>query len=197
MTFVLGLTGSIATGKSSIVQIFKEHKIPVIEGDKIAHSVQEKNADGFKAIIAEFGSEFLTDGGNLDRKKLGELVFADQNQLQRLERVIDPIIRLKIQEELENFKKKQVPFVIVELPLLFEKSYEKMMDQIMVSYIPYQLELKRLMLRDNLKENEAKQRIQLQEPIEQKRLRANIIIDNSGSLAKTSKQVETWLQMFK
>jgi dephospho-CoA kinase len=193
MTFVLGLTGSIATGKSSIVQIFKKHKIPVIEGDALTHSVQEKGADGFKAIIAEFGSEFLTDDGSLDRKKLGKTVFANQSQLQRLERVLDPIIRLKIQKELENFKKSQVPLVVVELPLLFEKNYEKMMDQIMVSYLPYELELERLMMRDNLKEEEAKRRIKLQETIELKRLCADVVIDNSGSFAETKKQVEIWL----
>ncbi|MDR1473845.1 MAG: dephospho-CoA kinase [Lactobacillales bacterium] len=193
MTFVLGLTGSIATGKSSVAQIFKEHKIPVIEGDALTHSAQEKGADGFKAIVDEFGSEFLTDDGSLDRKKLGKLVFADQSQLQRLERVLDPIIRLKIQKELENFKKSQVPLVVVELPLLFEKNYEEMMNQIMVSYLPYELELKRLMMRDNLKEEEAKKRIRLQETIELKRLRADVVIYNSESFAKTKKQVETWL----
>ncbi|MDR0691336.1 MAG: dephospho-CoA kinase [Streptococcaceae bacterium] len=194
MTFILGLTGSIATGKSSVAQIFKERKVPVIEGDMIAHLVQEKGADGFKAIVAEFGSEVLTNYGSLDRKKLGELVFADQKQLQRLERLIDPIIRFQIQVELENLKKSQVPLVVIELPLLFEKKYEEIMNKIMVSYLPYELELKRLMMRDNLKEEEAKRRIKLQESIELKRLFADVVINNSGSFAETKKQVETWLK---
>jgi dephospho-CoA kinase len=193
MTFVLGLTGSIATGKSSAVQIFKEKKIPVIEGDAISRLVQAKGTDAFKAIVAEFGSEILADDGNLNRRKLRKLVFNDHNQLQRLERIIDPIIRLKIQEKLERLKKNQVPLVIVELPLLFEKNYEEIMDQIMLIYLPYKLELKRLMMRDNLKEKEAKRRISLQEAIDEKKKKSDIVIDNSGSFLETKKQVEMWL----
>ncbi|MDR1522285.1 MAG: dephospho-CoA kinase [Streptococcaceae bacterium] len=196
MTFVLGLTGSIATGKSSIAQIFKEYKIPVIEGDMIAHLVQAKGTDTFKTIVVKFGSKILTDDGSLNRSKLGRIVFANKDQLQCLERIIDPMIRLKIQENLKKLKKRQVPLIIVEIPLLFEKKFEKMMNQIMLSYIPYKLEIKRLMMRDNLKEEEAKKRIKLQDSIEEKKKKTDIVIDNSGSFTQTRKQVEKWLKCF-
>lgn len=193
MTIVLGLTGSIATGKSTVAKIFREHKIPVLDADVLTHELQEKGAVGWKELVAEFGEEILTADGGLDRLKLGEMTFCNELQMKRLMRVMDPLIYKKINDEIAELQKLAPPLAVVDIPLLFEKGYQKLVDQVMVSYIPVKIEIKRLMDRDNLSKEEVKVRMSWQDSIETKRELADVVIDNSGSISETRMQVEDWL----
>jgi dephospho-CoA kinase len=193
MTLVLGLTGSIATGKSTIAEIFREHKVPVLDADVLTHELQKKGAIGWKALIDEFGEGILTLDGELDRLKLGNMTFFNELQMECLRKVMDPLIFKKIRGKIAEFRKSAIPLAVMDIPLLFEKGYQKLVDQVMVSYAPVEIEIKRLMNRDKLSEEEAKVRINWQDPIETKRKLADVVIDNSGSILETRKQIKEWL----
>lgn len=192
---ILGLTGGIATGKTTVVNIFKELGYPVIDGDIIAREVVELGKDGLVAVVKKFGQEILLASGELDRKKLGTIIFSDETKRKLLDSTLGPFIRQEIIKQIEQEKSRN-QLVIVDIPLLYEYQYELLVDQVAVVYIPEKLQLKRLMERNQLDQEEALKRIQSQWSIEAKKKRADIIFDNQGTLAETRTQVLSWLDSF-
>ncbi|MGX7196134.1 dephospho-CoA kinase [Enterococcus olivae] len=193
MTMILGVTGGIATGKSTVVQIFREHGFPIVDGDVVAREIVEPNQGGLAAIVETFGKEILHADGTLDRKKLGAVIFSDPEQRQVLNELLAPFLQEEISRQLTEAKK-IAALVIADIPLLFEAEYDKKVDQTAVVYISEELQLQRLMMRDQLTEEQAMQRINSQLPIEEKKKRADIIFDNRGTKEKTRHQVEAWLK---
>lgn len=191
--FVLGLTGSIATGKSTAAEVFKKHGIPVIDGDVVAREVVEPGTDGLMAIVEVFGKEILNEDGTLNRKKLGTVVFANDESRQNLNRVLNPFIRGRIKQQIAE-KKRQNPLVVVDVPLLFEGHYERYMDAVAVVYTTEAIQLERLMKRNQLTETEALKRIKTQWSIEVKKERADILFDNTRTKEELVQQVESWLK---
>ncbi|MGX7030978.1 dephospho-CoA kinase [Vagococcus zengguangii] len=194
MTFVLGLTGGISTGKSTVSQMFSAQQIPVIDADLIAREVVEPGTTGLKKITEVFGQTVLQADGSLHRKKLGELVFSSPEKLAQLNDILGLEIRQVILARIDAFKKLAVPLVVVDIPLLYESGYEAIMDAVMVVYVPQELQLDRLMKRDHLTPEQAQARLESQWPIDSKKERADILIDNSGSITETKNQVDNWLQ---
>jgi dephospho-CoA kinase len=192
MSLVLGVTGGIATGKSTVVKCFAEAGIPIIDADIVAREVVEPGMPGLEKIKAVFGSEVINPDGTLARKKLGKIIFADEKQRELLNRTLGPFIRKEILRQIEEVKAK-ADLVIVDIPLLYETGYETLLDQVAVVYLPEAIQLQRLMKRDHLTETEAQQRIRSQMPIEEKRKRADILFDNQGSKEETRGQVQSWL----
>ncbi|MFD2305436.1 dephospho-CoA kinase [Enterococcus termitis] len=192
MGMVLGLTGGIATGKSTVVDLFKKHGFPIVDADVIAREVVEIGTPGLAEIVSEFGSEMLLSDGSLNRKKLGALIFSDDEKRVKLNQLLSPFLRAAILSEIDE-KQQQAKLVIVDIPLLYEGGYETFVDQVAVVYIPEELQLDRLMKRDNLTRTEAKQRVDSQLPIEQKRQRANIVFDNQKTVEETKKSVDKWI----
>jgi len=191
----VGLTGSIATGKSSVANMLKELGAYIIDADEIAHDALKKKEKPYKQILDVFGSNILDEQGNIDRKKLGSIVLNDKQKLAVLESIIHPYVQQKRKEIEESILQNDRNAVIIyDVPLLFEKHLENSFDKIIVVYVPKDIQIKRLMKRQNISYDEALNLINLQICIEEKKKKADFVIDNSYSLENTKKQV---LEVFK
>ncbi|GET11357.1 dephospho-CoA kinase [Ligilactobacillus agilis] len=195
MTYILGLTGGIASGKSTVSAYLAQNGALIIDADLIARQVVAKKSSGLKQIVAKFGGEILTASGELDRKKLGKLVFSNKDLLKNLTDITGPLIRAEILREIEAAKKAQVKLVVLDIPLLFETGYQTLCDKVMVVTIPSKLQLERVMKRDNLSAAEARKRIANQLPASKRNELADVLIDNSKSVAETYQQVLKWLKI--
>ncbi len=195
MTYILGLTGGIASGKSTVSAYLAQNGALIIDADLIARQVVAKKSSGLKQIVAKFGGEILTASGELDRKKLGKLVFSNKELLKALTDITGPLIRAEILREIEAAKKAQVKLVVLDIPLLFEAGYQTLCDKVMVVTIPSKLQLERVMKRDNLSAAEARKRIANQLPASKRNELADVLIDNSKSVAETYQQVLKWLKI--
>lgn len=195
MTYILGLTGGIASGKSTVSAYLAQNGALIIDADLIARQVVAKKSSGLKQIVAKFGEEILTASGELDRKKLGKLVFSNKDLLKALTDITGPLIRAEILREIQAAKKAQVKLVVLDIPLLFETGYQTLCDKVMVVTIPSKLQLERVMKRDNLSAAEARKRIANQLPASKRNELADVLIDNSKSVAETYQQVLKWLKI--
>lgn len=194
MTFVLGLTGGIASGKSTVSDHFRKLQIPVIDADIVAREVMEPGQPTLKQVVEAFGQEILTDKQTLNRKKLGKLVFNQPEKLEQLNDIVQKAIFDQIQSKKSEFISQEVPLLVLDIPLLFEAEYEKEVDEIMVVYVTYDNQLNRLMKRNHLSEAEANARIQSQFSLDEKKKKADSVIDNNGSIEKTLEQVDAWVR---
>ncbi|WP_347906994.1 dephospho-CoA kinase [Enterococcus cecorum] len=192
MAFVLGITGGIATGKSSVVQHFIDLGFPVVDADIIARHLLDKNTPAYKEAVKAFGSEILQENGEINRQALGALVFNHPDKLKQLDELMAPFLQETILAAIKQASQNQ-KLVIVDVPLMYEKGYDEWMDQVAVVYCTPEQQIKRLMQRNQLTEKEAKQRIDSQLPIEMKKLLAEVVFDNSNDLTQTIQQVDTWL----
>jgi dephospho-CoA kinase len=186
------LTGGIASGKSSVSNMLLENGFSIVDADKIAHEVLDEKAN---EITNAFGSEFVKDG-KVDRKKLGGLIFKDKNQREILEHILHKEIYSKIEKAATRLKRQKKPFV-VDIPLFFEKEgvYESMLT--VVVYAPKEEQITRLMRRNGFTKKEARLRVAAQLDIEQKKAKADVVIDNSKDLAHLKKEVEKFITILK
>ena len=174
--YALVLTGGIATGKSTVANIFKEFGFKIIDADKIAHKTLEINQ---AKIIELFGKEYVIDG-EVNRKALGRLIFANKEAKLKLENLLHPLIFSEIEKQSKELDRDKKPY-LVDIPLFFETNRYPIKKSIVV-YVPKELQLERLIKRDGITKEEALQRIDAQLPIEEKRERATYIIDNKKDL---------------
>lgn len=193
MTFVLGLTGGIASGKSTISDFLKKYG-QVIDADLIARRVVAPGSQGLAEISATFGPDYLTESGALNRAKMGQTIFNDEKQRQKLMTITSPLIRAEILQQLAQAKEQKVPLVVLDIPLLFDGGYEKYCDQVMVVYLPYALQLKRLMARNGFSQSQAQARISSQVDSQKLLTQADIVIDSSGTVEQTRQKVIKWLE---
>lgn len=188
---IVGLTGGIATGKSTVSAMFLHRGAYIIDCDIIAREIVSPGEDGLSQLVIYFGGEILLPDGTLNRKKLGEIIFNDEDSRQALNNITHPLIRQRAQDYINaNLAKHPKQIIIVDVPLLFEGTMVDMMDTTVLVYVNEELQLQRLMERDKLTLDQAKSRIQSQMPIEQKRKLADVIIDNSRSQQETEEQVK-------
>ncbi len=193
MSFVLGITGGIASGKSTVVDIFKAEGFSVVDADIVAREVVEPNTPGLAQLVKVFGDEILLADERLNRKKLGALIFQDEKKRQLLNETLDPFIRGEIERQAKEAEQSS-DLVVVDIPLLYEGKYEAMMNEVAVVYVTPEIQLTRLIARNNLSENEALGRINSQLSLEEKKKRADIVFDNCGSQETTRQQVMDWLK---
>lgn len=186
---VVGLTGGIASGKSTVSKIFDEAGAVVIDADRLARQVVEPGKAAWKEIRAQFGRQVFKPDGALDRERLGDIVF-HQNRLRRqLEAIIHPRVRAHMDESLRKLAvSKPESVVVLDVPLLLETGMDKGLAEVIVVYAPAAVQRRRLMLRDGFSADQAQARIDAQMPMEQKRSRATLVIDNGGDLSETEKQ---------
>ncbi|GIW08205.1 MAG: dephospho-CoA kinase [Dehalococcoidia bacterium] len=188
---VLGLTGGIASGKSTVAAMLRKRGAALIDADKLGHRVLERGSDGWSAIIATFGEGILTEDGEIDRKRLGAIVFADPEKLKQLNAISHPRIRAMALDEIAALRARgDVEIAVVDAALLFEGHWDDFCDEVWVVYVPEELALERLVARNGLTEEQARERIRAQMPIDEKKARGDVIIDNSGSLADLEAKVE-------
>ncbi|MCP8850958.1 dephospho-CoA kinase [Latilactobacillus sakei] len=193
MTYFLGLTGGIATGKTTVSQMLAQQGIPIIDGDQVAHQVLANNQSVQAQIQATFGKQLVQDG-QVDRAALGKLVFGNQAALAQLNAITAPVIRETIMTEMAQAKAHQVPLVVLDLPLLYEQHYETVCDGVLVIYLPVEKQLARLRARNQLSREDALKRINSQASLAEKRDRADFVIDNQGSLDQLEAQLKTVLE---
>ncbi|WP_054023763.1 dephospho-CoA kinase [Bacillus sp. FJAT-28004] len=188
---IIGLTGGIASGKSTIASMLVERGALLVDADQVAREVVLPGEPALEAIASTFGQAVLETDGSLNRKALGEIVFRDKESLAKLEAITHPAIRARMQQTIHTYAE-QFPerLVIADVPLLYETKQENLYEGILVVYVPAEVQKKRLMERNNLSEEEADRRIALQMDIEQKRQHADWVIDNSGSLEETQHQLD-------
>ena len=194
---ILGITGNIASGKSTISKELARRGAVVVDADQLAREVVESGSSALKKIVKLFGTEVLQKDGDLDRDRLGQMVFADIKVRAMLNRIIHPEIAKKSTEQLQQLKQRtDIPLIVYEAPLLFEVGAETRVDKVLVVEIDPEEQLKRLRARDGSDEVSAQQRIAAQMSQQQKIDRADFVIDNSGTVAETLQQIDLlWPQL--
>ncbi|GIP15466.1 dephospho-CoA kinase [Paenibacillus montaniterrae] len=187
---LIGLTGGIASGKSTVSALFVKHGALLVDADQVAREVVEPGEPALLQIIEQFGEQVLNADGSLNRQALGALVFSDVDKLKQLEQITHPAIRARMQEKFKLYKHQQPDaLIIADIPLLYETKQTHLYEGIVVVYIPRSMQIERLMKRNHLSEKEAADRIALQMDIEEKKKLADWIIDNSSTLEHTEQQV--------
>lgn len=194
---IIGLTGSIASGKSTVANMLKEYGLPIVDADLVARMVVEPGKPTLDKIVEVFGEEVLTEDRALNREKLGSIIFHDEKKRKMLNNIIHPAIRQEMlrqrDEHIENGEKT----VIMDIPLLFESKLQHFVDKILVVTVDDNIQLKRLMERNQLSEEEATSRIQSQMPLSEKEEGADAVIYNNLSLDNTKEQLENILREWK
>ncbi|KZT53549.1 CoaE-domain-containing protein [Calocera cornea HHB12733] len=186
---VVGLTGGIATGKSTVSSLLAQHQIPIVDADLLARQVVQRGTPGLKKIVAAFGGQVLLPDGDLDRKKLGEIVFGDPIKRKVLERIIHPAVRRAMLWEVCRAWMRGERVVVLDVPLLIEAGLYAFVGRVVVVYTSKQLQTRRLISRDHLTPQQARQRVAAQKPMKEKLQYADFVIDNSGQLPELQQQV--------
>ena len=192
---VIGLTGGIATGKSTVSAILKKAGAEIIDADRIAREVVKKGLPAYREIVENFGETVLLSNGEINRSVLGDLIFNDPRKKQLLNRIVHPHVRRETNRQLKDMENSSPDTIaVLDIPLLFEAEMHKDLSEVIVVYAPEHIQVKRLMKRDNISEADAVARVRSQMPIEEKKNRATIVIDNSGTMQDTRKRT---LEIFK
>lgn len=194
LPILLGVTGGVASGKTTVAYMFAKLGVPFIDFDLLSRIVMEPNKPAWKDILVYFGEEILLEDKSIDRKKLARIVFQDPEKRKKLESFVHPRIFeefIKKIKELLTIQRNLIIQVIV--PLLLEANLQHFFHKILLVYIPPELQIERLMKRDQIPRELAIKVLKAQWPIDKKKRYADFLIDNSGSLAETEKQVkEIW-----
>ncbi|EJS52491.1 TPA: dephospho-CoA kinase [Bacillus thuringiensis] len=194
MTVVIGLTGGIASGKSTVSEMFRELSIPVIDADVIAREVVEQGKPAYNKIVEVFGAEVLQQDGELDRPRLGSIVFYNEEKRLQLNKIVHPAVREEMNRKKEMYIKEGMQAVVLDIPLLFESKLTSLVDRILVVAVKPHTQLERLMKRNNFSEEEATARIQSQMPLEEKVKNADEVINNDGTIMGTKTQLQVILK---
>lgn len=193
----IGLTGGIATGKSTVSGLIRAHGIPVVDADELAREVIRPQTKGLQQVVSLFGPDVLAADGSLDRARMGQIVFRDRQKLDQLENIIHPLIRERVEELKRELRGAGHRIAIYDVPLLFEKNMESLFDGVIVVACGFEQQLQRFIARNGVDEVTARARIAQQLPIEDKVKRADWIVDNSGSKAQLEKNVKVLLEELK
>ncbi len=197
---IIGITGSIGSGKSEVAKVFAENGATVIDADREAKALLNRGETGYRAVVREFGEEILNDDGEIDKKKLAARVFGDRDQVARINRIIHPLVHKRIVEKLRDLKAHSVNGVaVIDAPLLIEAGFHILADHVIL-VIPGdpQKALERAARRIGISVDEARRRFSFQMSREEKERMADTVIVNDGSLeALHQKAREVWRQMLK
>lgn len=179
---IIGLTGGIATGKSTAAEFFGEMNIPIVDADEWAHRLLMPGNPNYSRVIQTFGPGILGQDGVIDRKMLGQIVFSDPCLLRRLEEITHPAIRHAIADEISTLAAHGEPVVILDHPLLFEMGMESMVDETWVVTASPEIQRARLAARDGLSPEAIEERLAAQIPLEEKARRAQVVLDNGHNI---------------
>jgi len=189
---LIGLTGGIATGKSTVDRMLAARGATVVDADELARQAVRPGEPTLDRVVERFGEDVVGPDGSLDRGRLGKIVFADPDARHDLERITHPRIIELTQERIAAALSGVAPLVVVDIPLLFESAREGMFEGVLLVYAPADVQVRRLRERNHLDETAARQRLGAQLPIDEKRARATWIIDNSGEDTATQLAVDAW-----
>ena len=181
---VIGLTGGIASGKSTVTGFFKDRDIPVIDADILGHRTYDPGTDTFKAVVAAFGDDLVAADGSIDRRVLGGKVFGKPDELKRLTDIVWPGIRKLASEALSEFEAAGNSLVVLEAAVLFEAGWEDLVNEVWVVVVEPAQAIQRLATRNGLDEAAARARIESQLSNDERISRAHVVITNNGTLAE-------------
>ena len=193
MARIIGITGGIASGKSTVTEFLRQQGYQVIDADQVVHELQEPDGRLYQALLSAFGSAILREDGRLDRPKLGAMIFGNPQLLEQSSQIQNQIIREELAGRRDMLAETEDIF-FMDLPLLFELQYEDWFDQIWLVDVTEETQLSRLMTRNALSQEEAEKRIAAQLSLQEKRKRSDVLIDNNGSLEETRQQIRNALQ---
>lgn len=189
---LIGLTGNIATGKSTVARMLRELGAVVIDADQVAREVVRSGQPTLEEIVRAFGPGLLLPNGELDRPKMARLVFGDPDRLKQLEAIVHPAVREAMWRTIRAQPDDAV--VVIEVIKLFESGWARECDQVWVTHCPPEVQMARLVSERGLSPAEARARVEAQNPQADKLARADVVIDTSGSLEETRRQVEAaWM----
>jgi len=187
---VIGLTGGIASGKSTVTRFFKDRDVPVIDADILGHRTYDPGTDTFAAVVATFGQDLVAADGSIDRRVLGGKVFGKPDELKRLTDIVWPGIRKLASEALSEFEAAGNSIVVLEADVLFEAGWEDLVDEVWVVVVEPDLAVQRLASRNGLDEAAARARIDSQLSNDERISRSNVVIKNNGTLEELEGNIQ-------
>ncbi|MGO0078292.1 dephospho-CoA kinase [Streptococcus suis] len=193
MAKVIGITGGIASGKSTVTAFLREQGYPVIDADAVVHELQAKGGKLYQVLLKGFGQDILSADGNLDRVKLGQAVFADSKLRARLSDLQNQIIRQELLDRRDALKQTE-DVIFMDIPLLYEADYSGEVDEVWLVYVDREQQLERLMKRNGYSAQDAENRLAAQLSLVEKRRKAQVVIDNRGAVEATLVQVARLLE---
>jgi dephospho-CoA kinase len=187
---VIGLTGGIASGKSTVAKMLSELGAVVIDADKVGHEVFRPHTEAWRKVVAAFGKDILGQNEAIDRSKLAQLVFNDPKALKRLNSIMHPLMHEIVREKIEGLRREGTEVVVLEATLLIEAKWTDLVDQVWVTITPEDAVVNRLVSQKGFAEEQAEARIKSQTPISQRAKRADVVIRNDSDIATLRKKVE-------
>ncbi len=188
---VIGLTGSIGTGKSEVARLLESLGAVVINADQVGHEAYAPNTESWREVVEAFGRDILQPTGEIDRRKLGAIVFSDPQQLAKLNGIMHPRMAGMVGERIERLRTQGTEVVVVEAALLFEAKWDYLVDEVWTTDAPVETVIQRLRDRNGLQEEEVRKRIDSQMDREERLQRSHLILDNSGDVAELEQTVNS------
>lgn len=189
MTKVIGLTGGMGSGKSTVSQLLAEFGAVIIDADKVGHEAYQPNTKTWRDLVAAFGRQIVAQDGSIDRKKLGAIVFGSPEQLERLNHIVHPRMFEMMKERIEQYRQQGVKVVVLDAAILFEANWTPLVDEIWVVIASESLVITRAKARTGLPEEQIRSRLNSQMPVEEKVKKANVVIQNDGTFEDLQVQV--------
>lgn len=189
MSLVIGLTGGIASGKSTVSAMFTDMGITVIDADIEARLAVEPGEKAYNDIVSHFGTDILEDDRTINRPKLGEIIFNNEEKRLLLNSIVHPAVRERMAQKRKQAEAADEKAVVLDIPLLFESKLTGLVEKIIVVYVDEQTQLERLMKRNGFSEEEASARIKSQMPLKDKVSLADAVIDNTGNIEQSKQQL--------
>ena len=193
MALIIGLTGGIASGKSTVANMLKNEGITVIDADVESRLAVEQGEEAYDHIVNHFSKSILLEDGSINRAKLGEIIFNNKEERMKLNEIVHPAIRKRMLQKKESAENNGEAIIIMDIPLLFESEFTELVDKTLLVFVDEDIQLQRLMERNHYSKQEALARIHSQMPLTEKKRLADVVIDNNGSLEQTELQLKNVL----
>ncbi len=190
---IIGLTGGIASGKSTVATELRKQNVPVFDADEVSRNAVAKGSKGLALVAEAFGAEYLTADGEMDRAKISQLVFSDKEALKTLEGILHKIVWDEAEAFLAEAREQKAKLAVLDVPLLIETKWHERVDLVWLVAVSKEQQIKRAMIRSGMTEEEVKARIAAQMSLEDKKKFADVVLDNSGALEETLAQVHAEL----
>ena len=192
--FVIGLIGGIGSGKSSVSAILHSLGVEIIDADKVGHEAYTPNSEGWKKVISVFGQDIVGPENEIDRKKLGGIVFSDPSEMEKLNKLMHPIIHNLVEEKIKLLSHQGVKVVVLEATILIEANWQDLTDEIWLAKSNQEVVIERVQLRNNFTREEIIKRIQSQMSNDEREKHSDIVIDNNGTIEQLEEKVKTLWQ---
>lgn len=193
MALIIGLTGGIASGKSTIANMLKNEGITVIDADVESRLAVEQGEEAYDHIVNHFSKSILLEDGSINRAKLGEIIFNIKEERMKLNEIVHPAVRKRMLQKKESAENNGEAIIIMDIPLLYESKFTELVDKTLLVFVDEDIQLQRLMERNHYSKQEALARIHSQMPLAEKKRLADVVIDNNGSLEQTELQLKNVL----